>query len=75
MNPHEMIINYNRHKSKERNASLLNSSAFSRDQQISHPFQKSCEPLPSSGRNTVKEPRNELPKLGSVDSKLFKAQK
>jgi hypothetical protein len=32
MHPHEMILHQNRHKSKERNASLLNSSAFSRDQ-------------------------------------------
>ena len=74
MHTHE-IISRGHHKSKERNASILNSSALSRDQQIVHPFMKSVEP-PSTGRSTIKEPRNcfqsELPKLGNTDSKLFR---
>ena len=37
-------------KSKERNASLLNASALSRETGIVHPFNKSVEPAQNSSR-------------------------
>ena len=39
-------------KSKERNASLLNASALSRETGIVHPFNKSVEPAQNSSRTT-----------------------
>lgn len=61
VHPHE-VMGQNRnggHKSKERNASLLNSSALSRDHQISHPFSNSLDHVVqhSVGRNTITEAR------------------
>ena len=68
-----------KHKSKERNASLLNASALSREQHFTHPFARSIEPvpMPPSGPNTISEPQNarnheQLPKLSSNDSRLFR---
>ena len=85
MHPHEVLAHSSStnntaittHKSKERNASLLNASSLGREQQIvQQQFSRSIGPESSGvARTNTKDARTlqaELPKLGKADSKLFR---